>query len=287
MKKRLISLRKIEYTYNPGTPLEFQALRGIDFDLYSGEIVSLIGHTGSGKSTLIQLLNGQRKPTGGQISWENMDVFGPRGATDQKKLCASVGMVFQYPEDQIFEETVYADIAFGPRQTGADPAKIEERVFKAADLMGIDRGVLAMSPFELSGGTLRKVAIAGVLAMEPRVLVLDEPLAGLDPRSCDSFSELLKSLRECLDIAIVMVSHNLEYVSEISDRVYCIENGSIELSGTAYDVFSNVMRLAEIRVGSVPAATLANALVQKDFIFDTLPVSVDELTKGLLKNYGK
>ena len=287
MKKKLISLSKIEYTYNPGTPIECPALRGIDFDVYSGEIVSLIGHTGSGKSTLIQLLNGQRKPDSGEIFWHNMDIFDKTGKMNLRKLCACVGMVFQYPEDQVFEETVYADIAFGPKQLGFAADKVEEIVFKVADIMGIGRELLQMSPFELSGGTLRKVAIAGVLAMEPKVLVLDEPLAGLDPKSCDSLSELLRQLRECLDIAIVMVSHNLEYVADLSDRVYCIENGAIELSGTARDVFSNVMRLAEIRVGSVPSAVLANMLVQEGFIFDELPVCVDDLTRGLLKNYGK
>jgi len=286
MKKKLITITGLGYVYSPKTPVECVALSGVDFDLYSGEIVSLIGHTGSGKSTLVQLLNGQRKPSSGTIKWENLDVE-TAGRLNQKKLCTLVGMVFQYPEDQVFEETVYDDIAFGPRQIGKPADQIEGIVLKAADLMGIDRETLLKAPFELSGGTLRKVAIAGVLAMEPQVLVLDEPMAGLDPRSCDVFSGLLKGLRECLDISIVMVSHNLEYVATVSDRIYCIKDGRMELFGTPREVFSDVPRLAGLSVGNIAPASLACFLKERGFDFENMPLEINELAAGILKNYGK
>lgn len=286
MKKKLITINDLEYVYSPKTPVECVALCGVNFELYSGEIVSLIGHTGSGKSTLVQLLNGQRKPSSGSVKWENLDIeLG--GRLNQKKLCTLVGMVFQYPEDQVFEETVYDDIAFGPRQIGRAPDQIESIVFKAADLMGIDRETLGKAPFELSGGTLRKVAIAGVLAMEPKVLVLDEPLAGLDPRSCDVFSGLLKGLRECLDISIVMVSHNLEYAAVVSDRIYCIKDGRIELSGTPREVFSDVERLGALNVGNIASANLAYFMKERGFDFERMPLEINELAAEILKNYGK
>jgi len=286
-KKKLISINNVNFIYNEGLPTECQALSGVNFELYSSEITSLIGHTGSGKSTLVQLLNGQRSPASGEIKWHMDGVCDQKGAVIKQKLCTAIGMVFQYPEDQVFEETVYDDIAFGPRQLAKSDGEIEATVLKSADLMGISRDLMKRSPFELSGGTLRKVAIAGVLAMKPQALVLDEPMAGLDPVSCDALAKLLLELRENLDISIVMVSHNLEYAAALSDRIYCMKDGRIELSGTPREVFSNIEKLDELKIGFLPAASLARSLKCSGIKFELNPINAAELVRGIIKHYGK
>ncbi len=286
-EKTLISLKNISFTYNKGLPTECAALFNVDIDINSGEIISLIGHTGSGKSTLVQLLNSQQAPGAGEISWLIDGVCDERGAAIRRRVCAAVGLVFQYPEDQIFEETVYDDIAFGPRQLGKTPEETEKLVFKMSELMGLDKEILYKSPFELSGGTLRKVAIAGVLAMEPRVLVLDEPMAGLDPKSCDNFARLLKGLRECLDLSIVMVSHNLEYAAALSDKIYCMASGRIVLCGTPREVFGEIKKLDEYQIGALPSALIAAELSAAGLKFTQTPLTADELAAEIFKNYGK
>ncbi len=287
VEKRLISLKNISFTYNKGLPTECAALFNIDIDINSGEIISLIGHTGSGKSTLVQLLNSQQAPDSGEIAWLIDGVCDQKGAAVRRRVCAAVGIVFQYPEDQIFEETVYDDIAFGPRQLGKTPEETEKIVFKMSELMGLDKEILYKTPFELSGGTLRKVAIAGVLAMEPRVLVLDEPMAGLDPKSCDNFAGLLKGLRECLDLSIVMVSHNLEYAAALSDKIYCMSSGRIVLSGTPREVFGETKKLDEYQIGLLPSALIASDLAAAGLKIGQTPLTADELAVEILKNYGK
>ncbi len=285
--KTLISIKKVGFVYNKGLPTECAALFDIDIDIKKAEIISLIGHTGSGKSTLIQLLNSQQRPESGVIEWFIEGVYDEKGRPVKKRICSAVGIVFQYPEDQIFEETVYDDIAFGPRQSGKTPAETEKIVFKTAELMAIDKQTLYKTPFELSGGTLRKVAIAGVLAMEPRVLVLDEPMAGLDPASCDSLALLLKGLRECLDLAIVMVSHNLEYAAALSDRIYCMDSGRIVLSGSPREVFGDIGRLGEYGIGFLQPAVLAYELSRSGFRFEKVPLNAEELVTEIVKEYGK
>lgn len=286
-KKTLISLKNVSFTYNRGLPTECAALFGIDLEIRSSEIITLIGHTGSGKSTLVQLLNSQQAPDSGEIKWHLEGVCDEKGEPVRRRVCSAVGLVFQYPEDQVFEETVYEDIAFGPRRLGKTPEETEKAVFKAAELMGLDKEILYKPPFELSGGTLRKVAIAGVLAMEPRVLVLDEPMAGLDPRSCDGFAKLLAGLRECLDLSIVMVSHNLEYAAALSDKIYCMSGGRIVLSGTPREVFSSIERLEEFRIGTLPSAVIARELERAGMRFEKTPLNAEELAEGILANRGK
>lgn len=286
MKKTLIELNKACFVYNQGLPTECAALTDVDFKINSGDIISLIGHTGSGKSTLIQLLNGQRRPSSGTVSWPGLDI-GNAKKPDMKKLCTQVGMVFQYPEDQVFEETVYEDIAFGPEQLGKKPEEIERQVLKVAELMKITRETLNKSPFELSGGNLRKIAIAGVLVMEPKVLVLDEPMAGLDPTSCENFAHLMNDLKSNLDISIIMVSHNLEYAAELSDYIYCMENGRIAMAGTPREIFSNAEKLIEMQTGTVPSAVCAHKLMKHGFKFQDIPITLDELVRGIVLNYAK
>ncbi len=286
-EKTLISLKNISFTYNKGLPTECAALFNVDIDINSGEIISIIGHTGSGKSTLVQLLNSQLTPCSGEITWFIDGIYDQRGAAVRRRVCASVGIVFQYPEDQIFEETVYDDIAFGPRQLGKTPEETEKLVFKISELMGLDKEILYKPPFELSGGTLRKVAIAGVLAMEPCVLVLDEPMAGLDPESCDSFARLLQGLRSSLDLSIVMVSHNLEYAAALSDKIYCMASGRIVLSGTPKEVFGDIKKLDEYQIGALPSAIIAAELSAAGLKFAQTPLTAEELAAEILKNYGK
>jgi len=286
VKKTLIELNKVSFTYNEGLPTECSALIDVDFKISSGDIISLIGHTGSGKSTLVQLLNGQRRPTAGSVSWPGLDI-GNLKKPDMKKLCTQVGMVFQYPEDQVFEETVYEDIAFGPTQLGKQPAEIEKMVLKTAELMKISRETLNKSPFELSGGNLRKIAIAGVLVMEPKVLVLDEPMAGLDPISCENFAHLMTDLKRNLDISIIMVSHNLEYAAALSDYIYCMENGRIAIAGTPQEIFAGAEKLIEMQTGTVSAAMCAYKLKKYGFDFNTIPITLDELVRGIVSNYAK
>ncbi len=286
-KEVLISLKNVGFTYNRGLPTECAALFDVSMDIVRGEIISLIGHTGSGKSTLIQLLNSQQAPDRGQISWHIDGVCDEKGAPVRRRVCAAVGLVFQYPEDQVFEETVYEDIAFGPRRLGKTPEETEKIVFRTAELMGLDKQILYKTPFELSGGTLRKVAIAGVLAMEPRVLVLDEPMAGLDPKSCDGLASLLLGLRECLELSIVMVSHNLEYAAALSDKIYCMNGGRIVLSGSAREVFSDKAKLDEYGIGVLPAAAVAAELSASGLKIEKTPLTAEELAGEILKNYGK
>ena len=286
-KEVLISLKNVGFTYNRGLPTECAALFDISLDIVRGEIISLIGHTGSGKSTLIQLLNSQRMPDCGEIRWHMDGVCDEKGLPVRRRVCAAVGLVFQYPEDQVFEETVYEDIAFGPRQLGKTPEETEKIVFRTAELMGLDKQILYKTPFELSGGTLRKVAIAGVLAMEPRVLVLDEPMAGLDPKSCDGFASLLLGLRECLGLSIVMVSHNLEYSAALSDKIYYMNGDRIVLSGTAREVFSDRAKLDEHAIGVIPAASVAAELAASGMKIEKTPLTAEELAGEILNNYGK
>lgn len=250
----MIKAEHVSYVYQPGMPFERQALFDINFEIPDGSLTALIGHTGSGKSTLIQHFNALIKPSSGKIFVDNIDITDSK--TDLKLIRRSVGLVFQYPEHQLFEETVYKDIAFGPKNMGLSEEEIDSRVRKSAALVGLKEKYLDRSPFELSGGQKRRAAIAGVLAMNPRVLILDEPTAGLDPKGRDSILSVIKKLHEeNKDMIIIFVSHSMEDVAKTAERVIVMNRGRVEMDGSVAEVFSKAKRLQEIGL-NVPQITL-------------------------------
>ncbi len=248
----LLETRDLVYTYAPRTPFEKTALKQVSIAIEEGELLGVIGHTGSGKSTLIQHLNGLLRPTEGQIFLDGKDIW-----EDPKKIRAvrfAVGMVFQYPEHQLFEETVYKDIAFGPKNQGLTDEEIDARVREAAKAVELADELLEKSPFELSGGQKRRAAIAGVMAMHPRILILDEPTAGLDPRGRDRILRLIRQYRDDHNTTVVLVSHSMEDVARIADRVLVMNGGEVAMLDKAEKVFSRGEELAAMGL-SVPAVT--------------------------------
>lgn len=232
-----IKLEHIFYTYMTGTPFERQALNDVSLNIDKGEIVAIIGHTGSGKSTLVQHLNGLLKPSKGKAFIDNVDLSGK--AANVKQVRQQVGMVFQYPEHQIFAETVYDDIAFGPRNRGFSTEEVDKQVHEAMEFVGLDFETFAQrSPFQLSGGQMRRVAIAGVVAMNPDYLVLDEPSAGLDPRSRNAVFKEIMALHKSRGIAIVLVTHSMEEAAKYAERLLVINKGQVLFDGKPIDIFS-------------------------------------------------
>ncbi len=249
----MIKTEHIEYIYNKGMPFETYALRDVNLKIPDGSITAVIGHTGSGKSTLIQMFNALIRPDSGRIIIDGVDIT-EKGA-DLKEIRRKVGLVFQYPEHQLFEETVYKDIAFGPKNMGLSEEEIDLRVRRAMELTGIDEQYSDYSPFELSGGQKRRAAIAGVLAMEPEVLILDEPAAGLDPKGRAEMLDTIKALHEKNPkMIIIFVSHSMEDVAETADNVIVMNSGRIEMSGSVREIFSHSERLVEIGL-DVPQIT--------------------------------
>lgn len=248
-----IILENLSYIYNPNTPFEKKALDNINLKISDGDFIGLIGHTGSGKSTLVQHLNGLMKPTSGRISIDGIDISSKDA--NLKQVRQKVGLVFQYPEHQLFEETVYRDIAFGPENLELDEGEIHKRVEKAMELVGLDFNSLKdRSPFELSGGQKRRVAIAGVLAMKPEVLILDEPTAGLDPRGRDEILSSIQNLYAEEGIIIILVSHSMEDIARMVNRIIVMHNGRIAMEGSTRDVFSRVEELEKMGLG-IPQIT--------------------------------
>lgn len=232
-----INLTNVFYTYMTGTPFERQALNDVSVSIEKGEILAIIGHTGSGKSTLVQHLNGLLKPSSGKVTIDDIDISGSGG--EAKKARQQVGMVFQYPEHQIFAETVYEDIAFGPRNRGFSAEEVDKQVHEAMAFVGLDFDTFAKrSPFQLSGGQMRRVAIAGVVAMNPDYLVLDEPSAGLDPRSRNAVFKEILALHKERGIAIVLVTHSMEEVAKYANRMLVINKGKILFDGKPAEIFS-------------------------------------------------
>ena len=250
----MIKAENVNYIYQKGTPFERQALFDINLEIADGSLVALIGHTGSGKSTLIQHFNALVKPTSGRILIDDIDITAPK--TDLRLIRRMVGLVFQYPEHQLFEETVYKDIAFGPTNMGLGEKEIDERVKKSAALVGLKEKHLERSPFDLSGGQKRRAAIAGVLAMQPKVLILDEPTAGLDPKGRDDILNTIKKLHEeNRDMIIIFVSHSMEDVAKTAERVIVMNEGRIETEGSVAKVFTQAEKLQSIGL-NVPQITL-------------------------------
>lgn len=249
----MIKTENLNYIYQPGMPYEKHALRDISIEIPDGDFAAVIGHTGSGKSTLIQHLNGLIKPTSGKIYINGTDITEPK--LKLKEIRQKVGLVFQYPENQLFEETVYKDIAFGPKNMGLPEEEIKDRVHEAAELVNIDEELLEKSPFDLSGGQKRRVAIAGVLSMHPEILILDEPTAGLDPKGRDSLLNALSGLHEKLSMTIILVSHSMEDVARVAQHVIVMNNGSVFMQGTVAEVFERGSELVKIGL-NVPQITM-------------------------------
>lgn len=250
----MIKAENVNYIYQQGMPFERQALYDVNIEIEDGSLVALIGHTGSGKSTLIQHFNALVKPTSGKIIINGIDVTASKA--DLRLVRKTVGLVFQYPEHQLFEETVYKDIAFGPKNMGFSDEEIDKRVRESAELVGLKEKHLTRSPFDLSGGQKRRVAIAGVLAMNPKVLILDEPTAGLDPKGRDEILATIKKLHEeNKEMIIIFVSHSMEDVAKTAERVIVMNGGHVEMQGTVAEVFAQAEHLQEIGL-NVPQVTL-------------------------------
>lgn len=250
----MIKAENVNYIYQQGMPFERQALYDVNIEIEDGSLVALIGHTGSGKSTLIQHFNALVKPTSGKIIINGIDVTAPKA--DLRLVRKTVGLVFQYPEHQLFEETVYKDIAFGPKNMGFSDEEIDKRVRESAALVGLKEKHLTRSPFDLSGGQKRRGAIAGVLAMNPKVLILDEPTAGLDPKGRDEILATIKKLHEeNKEMIIIFVSHSMEDVAKTAERVIVMNDGHVEMQGTVAEVFAQAEHLQKIGL-NVPQVTL-------------------------------
>ena len=231
-----LEVKNLTHTYSVGTPFEHVALNNVSFYVDKGEFVGIIGHTGSGKSTLMQHLNGLLKPTGGQILLDGKDIWSDKKTTRQTRF--RVGLVFQYPEYQLFEETVYKDIAFGPKNMGLSKDEIDRRVREAAQLVGLTPQQLEVSPFDLSGGQKRRVAIAGVIAMEPEILILDEPTAGLDPEGREEVLANIQAYRQAKNATIIMVSHSMNDVARLTDRLIVMNHAQKAMDGTPTEIFT-------------------------------------------------
>ena len=248
----IIETKNLTHIYSAGTPFEHTALSGVDFCAYPGEYLGIIGHTGSGKSTLIQHLNALLRPTGGQVLFQDTDIWSEPKITRRTRF--QVGLVFQYPEYQLFEETVYKDISFGPKNMGLDEKEIDRRVRSAAYFVGLRDDQLEKSPFELSGGQKRRVAIAGVIAMEPKVLVLDEPTAGLDPEGVESILSNIREYHDHHNATVILVSHSMEEVARSVDRLVAVNDGTISFQGPPREVFRHGEELEQMGLG-VPQLT--------------------------------
>lgn len=258
-----IQIINLDHTYSEGSPFEFRALQGINLNINTGDYIGLIGHTGSGKSTFIQHLNGLLKPTSGTIVIDNMNLSDK--ATKMKEVRKKVGLVFQYPEHQLFEETVQKDISFGPQNLGLSNEEIEMRVKEAMNIVGLDYVEFKdKSPFDLSGGQMRRVAIAGVLAMKPGVLILDEPTAGLDPRGRDKILEQIRAMYNKYKMTVILVTHSMEDVAKHAKKIIVMSQGEVVLYDTAENIFKEAKKLEEIGLAVPQVTQLMRELKKKD-----------------------
>ena len=258
--KPILEVKNLNYIYSAGTPFEHKALDNISFSVEPGEFIGIIGHTGSGKSTLMQQLNGLLKPTSGEVRLDGADIWSDKKLTRQARF--RVGLVFQYPEYQLFEETVYRDIAFGPKNMGLAEQEIDRRVREAAGFVGLTTEQLEVSPFDLSGGQKRRVAIAGVIAMEPEVLILDEPTAGLDPVGRSEILGNIEAYRRARNATIMMVSHSMEDVARLTDRLLVMNGSRLAMDGTPAEVFTHAEELVSMGL-NIPQVTQVFLHLQK------------------------
>ena len=275
----ILEIQNLSHVYSADTPFGRAALRDVSLSIQRGEFVGLIGHTGSGKSTLIQHFNGLLKPTSGRVLFDGEDIW--KDVKFTREIRFKVGLVFQYPEHQLFEETVYQDISFGPKNMGLSEEEIRARVERAAQFVGITDAELQKSPFDLSGGQKRRAAIAGVIAMEPDVLILDEPTAGLDPRGRESILQNIRDYQAAQHAAVVMVSHSMEEIASNVDRLLVMNHGQNVMNGTPAEVFSHAEELVEMGLAIPKMTQLFLALKRRGVPVDTSVFSVEQARQAL------
>lgn len=277
-----ITVENLTYTYSKGMPNETRALEDVSFRLEPGEFAAIIGHTGSGKSTLVQQLNGLLRPDSGKITVGEVCITDP--STKMTEVRRKVGLVFQYPEYQLFEETVAKDVAFGPKQVGITGEELDRVVEESIRLTGLDyEEVKERSPFELSGGQKRRVAIAGVLAMKPEILILDEPTAGLDPSAHRDVLDLIRRIHGQEDMTILLVSHNMGDIAELADRVLVMNRGRLVMNGTPAEVFARGKQLREMGLGQPPATEFMERLKERLPGIDAAPLSIEDAAKEICR----
>lgn len=280
-----IRLEHVNHIYEEGTQVASYALKDVNLEIPEGQFIGLIGHTGSGKSTLVQHLNGLAKPSSGCVKFNGVDI--EQNGFDKKNLRSKVGLVFQYPEHQLFEIDVFSDVCFGPRNLGLNEQEVEERAKKALDLVGLSEKYYKQSPFELSGGQKRRVAIAGVLAMQPDYLVLDEPTAGLDPKGRDEILDQIAVLQKATGITVLLVSHSMEDVAKYVDRIIVMNSGVVMFDDTPKEVFKHYKELEEIGLAAPQVTYVMHALKEKGIDVSLDATTIDEAAESIysaLKN---
>jgi len=276
-----IKVENISYIYGKGTPFEKKAIDNISFEIKDGEFVGLIGHTGSGKSTLIQMLDALIKPDSGKIYIYDTEITSDK--VNMKDIRSNVGLVFQYPEHQLFEETVYKDIAYGPLNFGKTSEEIKSVIEETIELVGLDKSVLDKSPFELSGGQKRRVAIAGVLAMSPKILILDEPTAGLDPAGRNDILSCIKKLHDEKNITVILVSHSMEDIANTVDKIMILSDGNLVAFSTPSEIFCDSVMLKNIGLNVPQVTRVVNHLKQKGINLNGDIFTVDAAVEAILK----
>ena len=280
-----IKIDHLNYVYSEGTAFEKHALKDVNLEIPDGQFIGVIGHTGSGKSTLIQHLNGLLKGTSGAIYYNGTNIYGE--GYNMKELRSKVGLVFQYPEHQLFEIDVFTDVCFGPKNLGLPKEEVERRAYEALRLVGLKEKNFKKSPFELSGGQKRRVAIAGILAMEPDVLVLDEPTAGLDPKGRDDILDQVKRLHEERHITVILVSHSMEDVARYVDRIIVMNKGQVRFDGVPREVFRHYRELEEIGLAAPQVTYLMHDLAAAGWDVDVDATTVEEAADAIYRCLGK
>ena len=276
----ILQVKNLTYVYSADTPFEHKALDNVNFTLNRGEFVGVIGHTGSGKSTLMQQLNGLLKPTAGQVLLGGVDIWSDKQVTRQARF--RVGLVFQYPEYQLFEETVYKDIAFGPKNMGLSEGEVDRRVREAAGFVGLTQRQLQSSPFDLSGGQKRRVAIAGVIAMEPEVLILDEPVAGLDPIGRAEILANIESYRKAKNATVMMVSHSMEDVAKMTDRLLVLYGSRLAMDAAPAEVFTHARELVDMGLNIPKVTQIFLSLKEKGLDVENV-YTIDQAVERLIR----
>lgn len=278
-----IELKHINYIYSLGTAYEKQALKDINLDIPQGQFVGIIGHTGSGKSTLIQHLNGLIRATSGELNYNGENIYAE--GYPMKKLRSQVGLVFQYPEHQLFEVDVFTDVCFGPKNQGLSQEECEERAREALQLVGFPEKYYKQSPFELSGGQKRRAAIAGVLAMRPQVLILDEPTAGLDPRGRDEILDQIAHLHEKTGMTVILVSHSMEDIAKYVDRIVVMNHGEKMLDGTPKEVFAHYKELEQVGLAAPQVTYIMHDLKENGMFVRTDVTTIEEAAEEIMRSF--
>ena len=278
-----IELKHINYIYSPGTAYEKQALKDINLDIPQGQFVGIIGHTGSGKSTLIQHLNGLIRGTSGELDYNGENIYAE--GYPMKQLRSQVGLVFQYPEHQLFEVDVFTDVCFGPKNQGLSQEECEERAREALQLVGFPEKYYKQSPFELSGGQKRRAAIAGVLAMRPQVLILDEPTAGLDPRGRDEILDQIAHLHEKTGMTVILVSHSMEDIAKYVDRIIVMNHGEKMLDGTPKEVFAHYKELEQVGLAAPQVTYIMHDLKENGMFVRTDVTTIEDAAEEIMRSF--